>query len=490
MDTNPPTNNNGEIGRYLAGRIVYKVLPFVILLFVPLVALTVYNSTKRDVYDSINTKFQEEIEHLKLDLNERTQFYIEGFRGVQGLFESSTKVERGEFITYINRTALLNRYKGIATVNYLEKVTDKDAFLNELKSDPILIEQGISDIKIIPDLNKEEYYIVKYIEPLATEKNLIGFDAASDPIRFDGITKSILSGDPTVTSIVRSPSSSKPIFLILLPVYLPASDVSSTKLREQNAIGVIAGAFRTEEFFSFALEEEVTSRSLNIKIYDSKDISQLSDDNLLYKNNLDSAAASLNLNRKLLYEIADGSWVLDVSFIPDQSSNQLLATPALRFGAVVVVGFLLFLISYILTRRVIIIREIAEKYSLESLVFEKTFHKISKGSSELFFALSNDLKFVAISDKLSTLLQMPMPKFKGVPINDPLVPGQIRDLTQQADLIKAAKLEIADGTVKINGHTPDLYKYEVQPLKDNSTVIGIVCSFSSMVPEESPSAEA
>lgn len=104
-------------------------------------------------------------------------------RSVSAFFRASHDVSHEEFSTFTEQ--LLRDYSYIQAVEWIPKVTDKEREDYEKNAlDPAFhfLEMG-KDNELIPATRREEYFPIYYAEPFHENKEVLGFDIASDTKR-------------------------------------------------------------------------------------------------------------------------------------------------------------------------------------------------------------------------------------------------------------------------------------------------------------------
>ncbi|MGZ5007028.1 MAG: EAL domain-containing protein [Methylobacter sp.] len=106
--------------------------------------------------------------------------------------------------------------------------------------------------RVVAD-NRDDYVVVHYISPLDNNRQVLGYDIASDPIRHSAINTAIQSGKLTITPPVRliqdlNPSTS---VLLLNPVYkdIPKADQEAVATHLK-PFGFTVAVFRMQEMLS------------------------------------------------------------------------------------------------------------------------------------------------------------------------------------------------------------------------------------------------
>ncbi len=93
---------------------------------------------------------------------------------------------------------------------------------------------------------RPEYVVVAYIEPIANNRNALGFDAYSNPARTVAIQTARDTGRPTATAPIDlvQESGAQEGMLALFPVYRSGSDPGNESARRAELRGFAVGVYR------------------------------------------------------------------------------------------------------------------------------------------------------------------------------------------------------------------------------------------------------
>lgn len=139
--------------------------------------------------------------HTKL---EEQEFLLEQ---TVGLFKHDIhgKVTGAEFHRFVQPA--LNRFSMIQALEWAPEVDSKhrDAFESEMRHvfPKFEIRERDATGSLQRTGNRETYYPVTFVEPLAANEPAVGFDLASNPIRLEAIKRSRLTGNVAITAGVK-----------------------------------------------------------------------------------------------------------------------------------------------------------------------------------------------------------------------------------------------------------------------------------------------
>ncbi len=137
-------------------------------------------------------------------------------------YNSSVFVAREEFRTFVSPS--LKQVPGIQAIEWVPRVRDSERATYEEEARPHLprfeFTEQDSQGNLIRAGRRPEYFPVYYVEPHEGNKAALGFDLASDAVRFQAIERARDSGQMAATSRITLALETEDqiAFLILQPV--------------------------------------------------------------------------------------------------------------------------------------------------------------------------------------------------------------------------------------------------------------------------------
>jgi hypothetical protein len=182
-----------------ARRQVFVTLPLC-LTFTLAVTFFVYAS--RWEQKRIRLEFEQQTESLAQALVSNLNGYVDVLHSVEGLCAAAPDVDRRGFHRFVKH--LLSRYPGIQALSWDLRVPDSERAAYEES----VRREGYNDFRItertaqgqmVRAARRAEYVPVRYIEPYLGNETGLGFDVASDPTRFEALTRARDSEKPVAT---------------------------------------------------------------------------------------------------------------------------------------------------------------------------------------------------------------------------------------------------------------------------------------------------
>lgn len=232
---------------YWSGR-RWKIAVPSLLIFGILIAAVIQNADHER--DRIANAVSRLGDRAAADLAGNIALHQEVLEGVRGLVESSDFVNAEEFDTYTDD--VLTRFPNLQALSWNPLVTQADlsAFEARQRSQPGLedftVTERDAEGNLRPVSPRPEYVVVAYIEPIANNRNALGFDIYSNPLRARAIEKARDTGRPTATAPVDlvQESGTQKGMLALLPIYEGGSDPGSEAARRAALRGFAVGVYR------------------------------------------------------------------------------------------------------------------------------------------------------------------------------------------------------------------------------------------------------
>jgi CHASE1-domain containing sensor protein len=184
------------------------------------------------------------------DLTGTIALHQEVLEGLGGLVDASADLTAAEFNAYTK--GLLARFPNLQALSWnpLVERADLAAFQAGQRAQPGLGAFTVTQRDAAGDLQpvspRPEYVVVAYIEPIASNRNALGFDIYSNPARAAAIETARDTGRPTATApidLVQESGTQKGM-LALLPIYEGGSDPGSESARRAALRGFAVGVYR------------------------------------------------------------------------------------------------------------------------------------------------------------------------------------------------------------------------------------------------------
>lgn len=239
------------------------------LLLMLATTLATWRWTDMFVMQRAEAHFQQRVETIKTAIENRFRDYEHVLLAGRGLFRASTKVDPIEWKSFTDSLEISRYYPGILGVGYIAYVPDPKmgSFLKEIKND-----LG-TQTRVHPERKADNYYIIKYIEPIEKNKPAIGFDIGSDPKRRQAAERARDTATATLTGKLQLLQAAKSTagFLYLVPIYRGTLPDSIDERREQ-LTGWIFAPLLAEDFLDSIIDKNVAD--LDFEVFDGPEMNR------------------------------------------------------------------------------------------------------------------------------------------------------------------------------------------------------------------------
>lgn len=329
-------------------------LTFIFFLISTFAAWTV---AKNSVGEEHHRRFYADTQRIRNWLQERFNAYVDFSYGMQGFFTGTQEVTRNEWASYVKQTKIMERYPGLSSVSFAQRVkkSDRDTFIKQVRSDKSASASGYPGFDIYPKSEKDEYFVIKYIEPIDTQRShALGYDISSEEKRLEAILRAARSGEVTSPGKLTIITTGKSGFSLLAPVYKNPSDSLSEEERQTALTGFVYLTFRENAVFDSVFGNSDPFPDIDFELYDGKG---QGDNNLLYDH--DPAQKIADITSKMLktsqpIKLNGESWELMTAAKPTYKltkSQELLPKVVLAGGVFLSFLILIFFLLVLKTRR-------------------------------------------------------------------------------------------------------------------------------------------
>ncbi len=174
---------------------------------------------------------------LDAALRARLDLHETALRGARSLFDGSLSVERDEWRRYVAGLDIARRLADLRGIGFIEYVprTNLAAFLALTRKDES------PDFKHWPEGDREDYHIVKFLEPKATNTPAIGYDSCMEPSCRRAAETARDTGLATLTDkihlIQSGENKTEDGFFFLLPLYQKKAVLDTVEQRRAALLG-------------------------------------------------------------------------------------------------------------------------------------------------------------------------------------------------------------------------------------------------------------
>jgi PAS domain S-box-containing protein len=289
---------------------VIQGIVFAIVLGAILITYLSWKFVKDQLTLQAQADFDQQVEKTIGIIEDRFNSYQNAIYSTRGLLDSSETVTSTEWATFVKSLNIAKQYPGITSLSYIQHVpaAEKDTFIKEMRKETTNTGVSLASFTIYPEATKDNYDVVKYIEPVAGREKTLGFDFGSEASRFQTLKTAAETGEPAITPRIISISNNKPAAALVLAVYKKENDPLGIEQKDLSKVmGFVTTGVQTNDLFANLLEKQKLTGAFGVKIYDGDDLSA---DHLLYNSMGDSTPHSVGFTTQKRLKVASRNWTL------------------------------------------------------------------------------------------------------------------------------------------------------------------------------------
>lgn len=281
-------------------------------------AIVLYIYASRSEQNRIKLELNGRTDQLASTLKEDFEGYLDVLYSIESLYAGPHNVERQEFRKSVRR--FFSLHPGLHALSWNPRIlaSERLAFEESMQKEGfqgLQITEQNEEKQLVRAGNRSEYVVVDYIEPYEGNEKALGFDVASDPVRYEALVRARDEGKPVATGRIRLVQEKEGQFgfLIFLPVYKQGLPSDTVEERRRNLEGFAVGAFRAGDLAETPLKGAYTE-GIEIALFDDS----ASEPNRLFYDR-GSEARSLKeslLKRTTIFEMAGRQWRFEFSVAP------------------------------------------------------------------------------------------------------------------------------------------------------------------------------
>src|SRR5436309_715121 len=236
------------------------------------VVVALFFQTNRWEQARIKMEFEQRTQNLSQKLQSDFDSYLDVLRSIQNFFASSPAVSQGSFRSFVARD--ISDHPGIQSLSWNARVPQAkvSAFVEAARRDGLgtfqLTERDAQQ-KLIPAAQREEYIVIRYIEPLSGNERAFGFDIACDPVRRQAFEWARDKGEARATKETEliQEKGTAPSFVVYLPIYTNGLSHDTVEERQHRLEGYVAAIFRIADVIAQSLKG-VDQNGLRLRFLD------------------------------------------------------------------------------------------------------------------------------------------------------------------------------------------------------------------------------
>jgi len=196
-------------------------------------------------------------------LERRIQRYLDILYGLQAFAYHTDDVTRQDFRQYARALQLGKRFPGVQAVEFIRRVSaaDRDHFLLALRADPSMGPVGTT-FGVQPPGEREEYWVIDYVEPLAGNESVVALDVLSRPASRAAAERARDFGEPSATGRYRLAQEVGTSYGLV--IYLPVFGHAAT---HAGLLGFVNVVLRVDDMLADTLSDALLG-NVRVRIHD------------------------------------------------------------------------------------------------------------------------------------------------------------------------------------------------------------------------------
>lgn len=238
-------------------------------------AVLVFIYTSRLEWQQLEQRVQEDATEIVSAVDRRLELNVERTRAAAGLFSASIDVERPEFREFarflLGPSSDLQAIQWAPRIRHAQRASFESSLAPIQPQHPWIFE--LSRHERVRAEEREEYFPVDYVEPLAVNVAAIGYDLASDPERRRALERARDSGKPAASGSVElvQANGTHDGFLIFLPLYRKGMSADpSTEERREQLLGFVVTVIRAHRLVALAASGRPAAKQLQVLVRDAE----------------------------------------------------------------------------------------------------------------------------------------------------------------------------------------------------------------------------
>jgi diguanylate cyclase (GGDEF)-like protein len=332
-----------------AGEALHSPIPWFALTAALALTAAGWVGLERSRSDEARSQFERRTETAEAAIRSRMLSYEQVLRSGGARIASAPSVSRQEFRDFIAQLGLEERFPGIQSIGFAERVKapHRDAHVKRMRS------EGFPDYEIRPPGERGDTFPTVFNEPFVVRNaRFIGFDAYSDPTRRAAMDRARDIGDAAISGKLvligdayRGTQPQQPGFLMYVPVF--DKDVRTLGPAERDAAlrGFAFSPFRMHDLMRGILDEGVLL-VLDMQVYDGtgvNDAALLIDTRTAWR--VTPSESAPTFSRQASFAMPGRAWTIQFVSRPEFDATLQRARPWGVLGAGILASIVLFFLT-------------------------------------------------------------------------------------------------------------------------------------------------
>ena len=210
------------------------------------------------------SRFEQGAERIQSEVVRRLNQSIYGLKGARGAIAASPDLKRSGFRAYVESRDLPTEFPGIRGFGLIQRVQRSalERFVAGERAD------GAPDFNVRSSGQASDLYVVRYVEPLASNRAALGFDLGQESTRRAAVEYAVDTGEATLLAGISLLQDSRhaPALMFLLPVYRHGGKPNTVEARRNDLLGLLYAPIVASELLEGVTT--VTDSLMDFELFD------------------------------------------------------------------------------------------------------------------------------------------------------------------------------------------------------------------------------
>ncbi|HKY01032.1 MAG TPA: CHASE domain-containing protein, partial [Burkholderiales bacterium] len=247
--------------------------PWLVLSLALATTIWVWQANVQQIRANARLHFEADIAAIEQTITDRFNIYENTLRGVLAFVLASREVERSEWQTYVETSAITSRHPGIQGIGYAVRVDGADlaSHVRTVRQ----LENPTYDV--YPSGDRAQYFPILFLEPgNARNQRALGFDMYSNPARRAAMERARDTGKASMSGVVtlvqETADDKQSGFLVYLPHYRSLASIATVADRRNSLAGFVYSPFRMGDLMQGIWGNNPPS--LRFRVYDGDRVNE------------------------------------------------------------------------------------------------------------------------------------------------------------------------------------------------------------------------
>ncbi len=342
---------------------------------------------------------------------QRMEHFVESLNGGAGLLAASERVTLPEWRRFVDQMGIESNLAGVNGIGVIYPVErgKEDEFL------AWAAESQVQDFSIHPEHENPERFVIKYIEPVESNREAVGLDIAFEEGRRNAAISSRDEGKPYLTPriFLVQEATKSPGFLLLRPFYQPGLPTETVAQRRAAFVGWVYAPFVGARVFQQILPAH--QENFFMEVYDGPTPNP---ETLIYSDaEVLTEPQNAAFQRVATVDLFGRQWTLRWRSTPLFDMNQGLMNPYLVLLAGLVLTAFIGIILRILFRREAVVRRRVKQVTRELATSEEHNRSIIDNAMVAILVLDRDYTILSANQTTRLLFGFDEAELKGRSVN-------------------------------------------------------------------------